>query len=355
MKILHFSESIKGGVATYLNLLDDGLSRCQFQNHYLVPHSHKSELDITENKLSFHDGGRGVSSLIAMFFKLSKTVSDIKPDVIYAHSTFAGLLLIIYKLFYGAKIVYCPHGWAVFREQSKIKKKIISFIEKYMSVVPDVIVDISRFEHECTKTLGYKGNKVCIPNSVKLSDEVKLHKADEVERCIELLFVGRFDHQKGLDIILDALEIVNRNRIKFKITLVGGSVLNSETKFNFEHPWITNVGWVSNKDIDAFYQKADLLVIPSRWEGFGLVVLEAYRNSTPVLSSTSGALPFLVDENLTGYVSEPNAQAFVERLETINLNDLNRMRMFCRTKAELQFNVNDFTSKHVNVINSLIS
>ena len=62
------------------------------------------------------------------------------------------------------------------------------------------------------------------------------------------------------------------------------------------------LGWLPRHAIDRYYAAADAVVMPSRWEGFGLVAIEAMRNGTAVIVSNRGALPELVEDGKTGHV-----------------------------------------------------
>ena len=115
---------------------------------------------------------------------------------------------------------------------------------------------------------------------------------------INLLFVGRLDKQKGLDIFLDVY-----NKYEFKnmhLYVIGTSVLDNTIPKNTDK--ITYLGWVDSKEIDVYYQKCDVVIMPSRWEGFGLVAIEAMRNSKPIIVSNRGALPEIIEDNITGYI-----------------------------------------------------
>jgi glycosyltransferase involved in cell wall biosynthesis len=67
--------------------------------------------------------------------------------------------------------------------------------------------------------------------------------------------------------------------------------------------WIHFTGWVSHDDLPAFYNLADLFVLPSLYEGFGIPLLEAMACGCPVLTSTTGSPPEVVED--AGYLVNP--------------------------------------------------
>jgi len=358
MKVLHVAESITGGVSTYLNLMDECLkSEGDIEAIYFVPLSQRDNLNVDSHKLYFHGGKRSVFGLFLFFYQLVLVLKKKDPDVVYAHSSFAGFFVSILKLFKrDLRMIYCPHGWAVFRKQSKLKMSFIRYVERILSLIPDKIVNISRFEHDETLKMGYGGNRLLITNTVTdcvtpACDFVKDTKTSS--RPFKLLFVGRFDYQKGLDILIEALNSLNSSVINYELKVIGGGVLNNTRNVDMDSPWIHNLGWVNNSELDVHYQGADVLVVPSRWEGFGLVVLEAYKNSTPVLVSSCGALPSLVDEELTGYISDASVEGFVSSLKKLNLEKLSTMRPLCRNKYEVEFSVSEFKKLQIKVLNGI--
>src|SRR5690606_9841845 len=103
---------------------------------------------------------------------------------------------------------------------------------------------------------------------------------------LRLLFVGRFDRQKGVDIFC---EVLKRLGSRAYGVMVGGAVLHDS--INLEYPYnVRTVGWRPKNELASFYRSADILVVPSRWEGFGLVAAEAMSLGCPVIASNVGGL-----------------------------------------------------------------
>lgn len=118
------------------------------------------------------------------------------------------------------------------------------------------------------------------------------------ERFVNLLFVGRFDRQKGLDLLLRAMQRLQDTPIRLHV--IGSCV--HEAKAVHPPDNVRLLGWMPRHTLDAYYAAADGLVVPSRWEAFGLVAIEAMRNGTAVIASRRGSLPELIDDGKTGYL-----------------------------------------------------
>ncbi|HZG86179.1 glycosyltransferase [Paenibacillus sp.] len=313
MRILHIGEYAKGGVATYLR----GVIDCQLQNHdvHLMVSDNSEEFpNIPPEKLHRYQYRRSVGDLIRGALQIHKVIRKIRPDVIHVHSSFAGFMvraMLLIKKKGSYKLIYCPHGWSFLMETGSVRKWIYSLIERILSVKTDIIINISKFELDqalarklpsSKNVLVYNGTKEC---PVKM-DRNGLEPGKE----IRLLFVGRLDRQKGLDILLDIFREYPMGHIK--LFVVGDSVLKDQ-KIDFPKN-VVHIGWVENDRIDEYYIRCDAVIIPSRWEGFGLVAIEAMRNKRAVLASNRGALPELVEHGVNGYIFDINNKSEVADL-----------------------------------------
>ena len=303
MKILHVGEYVNGGVATYLKTLINGLRQYKDIDNHLVMSKYKSEQDWgdMQDKVTYYEYKRNIWNIFKAMVFIYKFINKIQPDIIHVHSTWAGVFVRFPLLFMRkkAKIIYQPHGWAFLMDTSNWKKQIYILIEKVLSIPTDKIINISNYEQNKAIEYGFDKNKMMmIYNGVEDRKNTGSMKITMDKNKINLLFVGRLDRQKGLDIFLQTYEKYDFPNIHLYV--IGVSVLNNIVPKNTDKT--TYLGWVDNKDIDAYYQACDAVIMPSRWEGFGLVAVEAMRNSKSVIVSNVGALPELVQSNINGYV-----------------------------------------------------
>ncbi len=125
-----------------------------------------------------------------------------------------------------------------------------------------------------------------------------------------LLFVGRIQSLKGLDLAVAALAALGDRRAK--LVVVGGpSGSDGESELRRIHTLIDDldlterVRFVDPQPhhlLSTYYRAADVCVVPSRSESFGLVALEAAACGTPVVAAAVGGLTTLVDDGLSGYL-----------------------------------------------------
>ena len=327
MKILHVGEYVNGGVATYLRTLLSGLQKYDDVENYLLISEYKSQQgweNITK-KVFYYKYKRSIFNIFSAIKQIHAVIEDVNPDIIHVHSTWAGLFVRLPYLFKKrkTKIIYQSHGWAFLMDTSNYKKNIYALIERILSISTDKIINISNYEQNQAIKYGLNKNKmIMIYNGVKDKENNSNLKLNWDKNKINLLFVGRMDRQKGLDLFLD---VYDKMKIKnMHLYVIGTSVLDDNLPKSTEY--VTYLGWVDNKDIDTYYQACDAVIMPSRWEGFGLVAIEAMRNLKHVIASNVGALPELIKNNINGYVFDiKNDKKLKEILLNINKNELRNL------------------------------
>lgn len=303
MKILHVGEYVNGGVATYLRTLLSGLQKYDDVENYLLISEYKSQKDWDDitKKVFYYKYKRNIFNIFSAIKQIHAVIEAVNPDIIHVHSTWAGLFVRLPYLFKRkkAKIIYQSHGWAFLMDTSNYKKNIYALVEKILSIPTDKIINISNYEQNQAIEYGLNKDKmVMIYNGVEDKINKSNLKLNWDENKINLLFVGRLDRQKGLDLFLDVYDKMKLENMHLYV--IGTSVLDNNLPKSTKY--VTYLGWVDNKDIDVYYQACDAVIMPSRWEGFGLVAVEAMKNSKPVIVSDRGALPELIKENINGYI-----------------------------------------------------
>ncbi|HEY1182099.1 MAG TPA: glycosyltransferase family 4 protein, partial [Rhodocyclaceae bacterium] len=152
---------------------------------------------------------------------------------------------------------------------------------------------------------------------------------------LEFLFVGRLDRQKGLDWLLECWPQLPAS--DFRLTVVG-SALHSGNAVQRDLPNVHYTGWIDNAMLDGYFDRADAVVMPSRWEGFGLVAAEAMRRGVPVLVSDRGALAEVIGGDEAGKVfSLSSSASFIDMARSLQREELRRLGRQGRVRFEQLF------------------
>ncbi|HGE8279682.1 TPA: glycosyltransferase [Serratia marcescens] len=361
MKILHAAETIKGGVATVMRQLVIDQLQPNKENivFCLIPSNQRQEVASIDEKylVKYRRKGRGIYSFISFFFSFIKTIIKLKPEIVHLHSTFSGALgrvaLVLLKPVCNPKVVYCPHAFSFLMQSSNKKRKIYEYIEKILSRFTDAIICVSEYEKNKAIEVGLPPNKLrVVHNGVSAQKIEQIPITPYQTERINMLFVGRFDYQKGFDILAKVMHLLEGQA--FHLTAVGGAV--HDQAFDTEViPQTTFTGWLNAESLAPYFIHADVLVMPSRWEGFAMVPLEAMSYGLPVLATNSTSLPELVIHNRTGFLFEmEDADKIVEYLKNTSPEKWRLMGREAKAYFESNFTANKMILKTSEIYNELL-
>jgi D-inositol-3-phosphate glycosyltransferase len=144
-----------------------------------------------------------------------------------------------------------------------------------------------------------------------------------------ILFVGRIEPLKGIDILISAAAQLHDDE-NFQVLIVGGDGRAEEQvrqlrehaeRLGVDHH-VSFVGAVDHEKLPVYYNAADVCVVPSYYESFGLVAVESMACGTPVVASRVGGLTSTINDGQTGYLIPWRCpEPFAERLELLLDND----------------------------------
>jgi glycosyltransferase involved in cell wall biosynthesis len=141
------------------------------------------------------------------------------------------------------------------------------------------------------------------------------------------LFVGRVDeHRKGFDLLRRAF--ARARRPGWRLDVVGR--VSDETRASLQDefgPAVRVLGMVEEAVLDRAYAEADVFVMPSRYEGFGIPYIEAMRYGTPVIGTLVGGVPEVVPEGTGLLVPPEDATALAAALARLADDPAERARM----------------------------
>ncbi len=361
MKVLHAAETIRGGVATVIrhNI------RAQVQELgaesvlVLIPGEQAEDLQDAEpfTGFFFERSGRNLRSFAGFLKKFVQIIRREKPDIIHLHSSFAGVmgrlaLAVLYPFGGRPRVVYCPHAFGFLMEGAVWKKKIYALIERVLLPLTDAVICVSDYERKTAIGYGVPGRKLqVIYNGVPIPDKPAVKPDKDAGKTTQLLFVGRFDYQKGFDLLLQAMAALEG--APFHLTVVGGAVHSDEKPP--ERPNITYAGWVAADRVGDYIAACDIVVMPSRWESFGLVAAEAGAYGCPVLASDCCSLPEIIRDQETGRLfSSGNVSSMIAILEETSGEQWRAMGRAARPYIELMFSIEQMTNKTIHLYHQVI-
>jgi len=136
----------------------------------------------------------------------------------------------------------------------------------------------------------------------------------------EILCVGQIIRGKGIDLLIEAVSLLNQ---EYKLTIVGKGRQEDEFKSLANslgvQSHVSFEGWVDHDELERYYQRSQIVVVPSRWpEPFGMVGLEGMIRGRPVVGFSVGGINDWLEDGKTGLLAQPgNAQDLASKLDSL--------------------------------------
>jgi glycosyltransferase involved in cell wall biosynthesis len=256
---------------------------------------------------------------IKALLSLIKMIKKNKFDIIHAHTTKAGVLCRLVKILIHQNIplLYNPHGH-IYDKNAKLPgvdsylKRIIFFlIEKIANIFSNAkVICVSEKEYKEILNMGYssKFNTFLIPNGLSLEKQNYIHYEDSLS--YEILVVGRFSMEKGQDIAMKAMKEIRGYNNRFTMTFVGDGPLKEELiKLRKELELEDCVRILpSQTQLDNFFKAAFCVLIPSRYEGFSMTALEAFKFKKPVVITKNCGIARHLQDKVEALIVSANSR-----------------------------------------------
>lgn len=256
------------------------------------------------------------------------TLYNLQYDVVYSHYWLSGWVAAKLKEAWGIRFAHMFHTLGHMKKRIEVSKfyqpdqRILT--ETHILQWADRVVAATPAEQAQLRWL-YRARRsqiVVIPPGVNTERFRKSMSGDEARQRLGLeaessllLFVGRIEPLKAVDTILEALHVLRERAPSLLRTLhfmiVGG---DPQGKLDQEmrrlqalsgrlgiDRLVSFVGAKEQAELPTYYTAATAVIMPSDYESFGMVALEAMSSGTPVIASQVGGLQFLVRDRETGY------------------------------------------------------
>lgn len=200
--------------------------------------------------------------------------------------------------------------------------------KKYLQTVDGFIFNSQTTRNVVNELMDHdKPFVVAYPPTDRFGDAVDESTIKEriKEKELRILFLGNLIERKGLYTLLEAVRSLPHSN--FQLDVIGS--LTSEPKYvkqiqefitkNHLSSFIFLHGSLNNQPLIDKLKSTHILVVPSSYEGFGIVYLEGMCFGLPAIGTTAGAAGEIIEDGVTGYLIQPgDAQGLANRLEVLN-------------------------------------
>ncbi len=248
--------------------------------------------------------------------RLKALLREVRPDVVHTHSSKAGVLGRLASLSTGiGRRVHTPHTMAfLFRDMfGPLKRGLFFRIERGLARATDALVAVSESEARTFAASGVvdPARVRVVPNGIDPAPYAHATPADLAALGLDparptAAVVGLLNVAKGQDLALEALA----RHPALQLLLVGHGETEPELRDLAARLGVGGrVAFAGfRRDVPALLAAADLLLLPSRWEGMPYIVLEAMASGLPVAATPVDGARDLVEDGVTGWLA-PDASA----------------------------------------------
>lgn len=272
MKVLHVVEAMGGGVETAIAAYVQSVP--EFAHLILAAGRESARVGDVPDEL--------VTTLAAGHLKrirqVRQLVEDFQPDVVHAHSSFAGVYARI-GASRGVRVVYSPHCFAFQRKDIRFVERLFyRSIEWLLSSKTDAYGTVSDSESELAMGFRSKRPSFVIPHVVPHP----FRPLTEMRVRPRVTGLGRLVPQKGIEFFVECAKRAKQQGVKADWMWIGGG--SDDMASQLISAGVEVTGWVDRQTAIGYLEAADIYTHTAAWEGFPLTVVEASSLGLPILA-----------------------------------------------------------------------
>lgn len=300
---------------------------------------------------------------IISLIQLRKILKTHGPfDVIHGHSSKGGALARLSALGNPGTSIYTPHAFRTL-DPSLDKKPYLfySIIERLLSRICNAIILVSKAEKIHALHLGLPEEKLhVIQNGMVeqnyISRDLVRRSVNISNETISIGFVGRLVPQKAPERLLESFALIAHKHPDLLLIMLGDGPLQAELinrarQLNIDH----KIKWLVDKNGADYMPAFDIFVMPSRYEAFPYVLIEASNAGLPIIATPVGGTDEMLTDQVNGFIVDHNdPESLAKALETLINDPQLRTRMGQASKnIGQEYTVTSMTEKTLSLYRSL--
>jgi glycogen(starch) synthase len=317
---------IEGGLARHVRKLSENLVDLGVEVHVLTRGDGSAADEQLLNGVHVHrvrepDRPRDLGEFVTWIEHMNTDMlsagvalgDDLEFDVVHGHDWLVASACDHLARRFDRPLVMTIHATEYGRHQGWVDKHPQSHIhgvEKWITNRADKVIACSAYmrEHIADIYALEEAQVNVIPNGIDPEDLRPMDNLEQLRSAFAapdeklVLLVGRLVYEKGFQVALEALPTLIENVGNVRFLIAGSGTHEEELKAQAEKLGLmehgTFVGWIGDDVLHSLYKIADLTVVPSIYEPFGLVALEAMASGCPCIVADTGGLREVVTENV---------------------------------------------------------
>jgi glycosyltransferase involved in cell wall biosynthesis len=244
-------------------------------------------------------------------------IQEIKPNVIHAHSSKAGLIARIAGWICKVPVVFTAHGWGFSLGNPPIRRWIALLSEKLAAPLGKKIICVSESDRQLALSLGVgsKNSLVTVRDGI---GNIPVSLANPARSPARLIMVARFNEQKDQATLLKAIAQLNDHSIHLDLVGSGSSWESCKdlAKSLAIEDQVSFLG--DRRDVPDLLAQSQIFILSTHYEGLPISILEAMRTSLPVVATSVNGIPEEVLDGQTGFlVAREDVSSIANALSTL--------------------------------------
>lgn len=307
-------------------------------------------------------------SILRGFIGMHKILSNSDAKIINALNFFPMLYVALSKLsIYGKKRVVTYHNMGY---QANPAQGLFQHLKKTIEIVANRFfmnghIGVSQaVSSSYQKHLGLQTFHT-IPNIISMTEINKiLNKDFTLPRSTvdyEIIMVGRLISEKGYQYMFEAIELLKKENLSFQLTIFGEGILRNAIDRDISsrnlQQHVNILSSAPHSELFSFVERADLFVMSSVSEGFPMAPAEAMVLGTPVVATTAGGIPELIEDGVSGILVPPReGRMLFKAIKDVLLNEELKVSLVQSAKKRIKENFDNqvIYQKYENYFNSLL-
>jgi glycosyltransferase involved in cell wall biosynthesis len=283
-------------------------------------------------------------------------IYKIKPDIIHAHSSKAGVIARVAGWITRTPVVFTAHGWGFTPGTPKLRRLIAFIAERLLASLSAKLICVSGSDRQLAQKLGV-GNAKSLEIVRYGIENITVPPTNLIQQPPRLIMVARFNEQKDQATLLKAIaKIANNN---FHLDLVGSGVSLESCKILAKslgiHDKVSFLG--DRRDVPELLARSQIFILSTHYEGLPISILEAMRAGLPIVATTVNGIPEEIEDGKTGFLFPPqDVEALAESLSKLILAPEVRQKMGTAARAKFlrEFTIERMISETKLVYNDVL-
>ena len=339
-----------GGAEYQVKWLAEELAKRGHEVYLFTPYEAEEFIDVNERgfpkNISLRkQGANSFSDAFRMFYRFTKAIKRIKPDVVHAHYAFsAGFLAVITKPIHKAPVVITSHGEDIqvvkeigYGMRLKLHRRLLISLTLKLC---DAHVIVSETMKRDAIEAGSREDKIYVvhnmymPPNMEINEELVKSTKEKYgvphNRKI-LLSVSRLHKKKGLEYLIKSMKNILPHEDNVCLVIVGegeerGRLEALVKQLNLEK-FVTFTGFVDEKEKHALIKGCDVFCMPSIQEGLPIALFDPMYYSKPIVVTNVSGVFEVLGEEYEYTVEKANSQLLSMAISKLLLNDNERQRI----------------------------